>query len=101
MMDCFVRIDPDEFPKMLTCLELLKMYWEEKSIDSFMEYNKWKQKPFYKRIFEVSPEYKVQQAEEMVSRMKDYQKMFRGSRAVYIEHWLYHEILHGFKRHSI
>lgn len=100
-MDCFVKIDPDEFPMMLGKLDNLKIYWEEKAIDSFMEYNKWKQKPFYKKIFEVSPKYKVHQAEEMVSRIEDYQKMFRGSRAVYIEHWLYHEILNGFKRHSI
>lgn len=101
MMDCFVKVSTEEFPVMLDRLEHLKEYWQEKSIDYFMEYTKWKQKPFYKKIFSVNPRYKVDQAEEMVSRMEYHKKMFVGSRAVYVEQWLYNEILSGYRRYTI
>lgn len=86
---------------MLDRLDHLKEYWQEKAIDYFMEYTKWKKKPFYEKIFSVSPKYKVERAEEMVSRMEYHKKMFSGSHAVYIEQWLYNEILGGHRRYNL
>lgn len=96
-----MRITAEEFPLMIGRLNYLRSYWEAKILEYTAEYENWKELPFYRKIFSVSPKYKVGQAEDMISWCESHKKLFLGTRSVYICYWLYNEILNGGKKHLI
>lgn len=103
-MDCFVRISVDEFSEFRNKIDDIQRYWVGVLLSAKKERDELPNAPFKTRLkewFFNCIEHKIEQAKDMIYLWENKRNLFCTDRDIYIDVFLYKEIMCDGKKHFI